>query len=114
MQSGYTPQVLHSNGTPTRRPIWKPEVPGPKDSARLDDLVPQDQRHIWMRLIPIDDVQICAANPAGLDANPDLLCAGNRFWYIAGNKLASGIFEHHCANLMYSLFQNAHRAGSKH
>jgi hypothetical protein len=49
---------------------------------RANDLVPHDERKLWIPQIAIQYVQIGAAYPAGMYLEQDLVWAGNRKRYL--------------------------------
>ena len=81
---------------PTRRPGASEVTPA---SERLDDahdLVARHDRQMDVGQLAVDDVQIGAADAAGLDAHADLARAGQRIGPLFKRERLPGRCKNHC------------------
>ena len=68
---------------------------GPEPDHNPGDLVPQNERQLGLGQIAVDDVQVGAADAAGVDLDQDLLRPGNGFGDIDQlERLALGFEDH--------------------
>ncbi len=86
-----------SQGTPTRSP-GASATPAPDRLDPADDLVTRDDRQLRIGQLAVDDVQVGAADAAGLDAQPDLPGAGIRIGPILEREPLAGPPQHHRAH----------------
>ena len=60
-----------------------------------DDLVAQDQGQLGLWKVPVDDVQVGAADAAGAHTDQQLVFSGPWGWQVGGQELPARCLEHH-------------------